>query len=430
MKVFHEREETKQQKSGAGLLIFLCWLLYACSYIGKVNYSANIAQIRDFYDVTKSQAGLVSTLFFFAYGAGQVFNGIFCRKYNIKWMIFSVMITSGAINFVIAVTTNFAIIKWLWLLNGAALSVLWPTLIRLLAESLPKKDLAKSSVVIGTTVACGTLVIYGLSSVYATFHAFKLAFYTAALVAPTVAIVWLCLYKRAVNAAKTAKASEEESTQPTVDKDVRKIEQKKGERKILYLIIGGLCFCAVGVNFIKDGLTTWVPSILKEEFSLNDSLSILLTLFLPVLAIFGNLCALTVHKKIADYVTHCAVVFAVVGALVALIIGCLSWKQMVLTLIGLAVVVFLVSSLNSLITSIFPTFMRGKVNSGLFAGILNGFCYLGSTISSYGLGFIADRWGWTAVFWTLFAFCLAVCVVWIGYILLREFFKKQDERAD
>ena len=70
--------------------------------------------------------------------------------------------------------------------------------------------------------------------------------------------------------------------------------------------------------------------------------------------------------------------------------------------------------------------MRGKVNSGLFAGILNGFCYLGSTISSYGLGAIADGFGWTAVFWTLIIFCALVCLVWIGYGLYKKSVTKSE----
>ena len=84
------------------------------------------------------------------------------------------------------------------------------------------------------------------------------------------------------------------------------------------------------------------------------------------------------------------------------------------------------SSLNSLITSIFPMFMRGKVNSGLYAGILNGFCYLGSTISSYGLGYIAENYGWAATFGVLIAFCAAVCLLWIVYLSMRHHFSKKD----
>ena len=40
---------------------------------------------------------------------------------------------------------------------------------------------------------------------------------------------------------------------------------------------------------------------------------------------------------------------------------------------------------------------------GKVAGIMNGFCYLGSTISAYGLGSFADAFGWESVFTLLFS---------------------------
>jgi sugar phosphate permease len=55
-------------------------------------------------------------------------------------------------------------------------------------------------------------------------------------------------------------------------------------------------------------------------------------------------------------------------------------------------------------------FMKGKMNSGMLAGVLNGFCYVGSTLSSYGLGALADHFGWEAVFTVLTAAC-AGCLV-------------------
>ena len=92
----------KRRKVGtsASALILLCWLVYTCSYIGKVNYSANINPIMEFYKVDHSTAGLVSTVFFFAYGVGQVINGLFCKKYNLKWIVFISLIISGSINLI------------------------------------------------------------------------------------------------------------------------------------------------------------------------------------------------------------------------------------------------------------------------------------------------------------------------------------------
>ena len=406
-----------KEKSNADLLIFLAWVVYTVSYLGKVNYSANITQVIDFYQITKAQAGIVPTFLFFSYGIGQVVNGILCKKYNIKWAIFGSLFVSAIINLMIAFNTEFGIIKWFWMINGFALSVLWPSIIRLLSEELPKKDLGRSSVIMGTTVAAGTLIIYVLSSLYATMNNFKLAFYTASIAEMSVAVFWLLFYKKAVDRAENTTTNEVTKQETTV---VHKTGHSANELKLLYISVCILSVCAIAVNLIKDGLSTWVPSILKEEYSASDSISILLTLFLPMVAIFGNGLALKMHKKIPDYITQCFIVFLVVGGIILIIIMSLSLKYAVLMLLSLIAVMLLASSLNSLITSIYPMFMRERVNSGLFAGVLNGFCYVGSTISSYGLGYISDKFGWSTVFWTLIAFCILICLIWCVYILIKR----------
>ena len=69
--------------------------------------------------------------------------------------------------------------------------------------------------------------------------------------------------------------------------------------------------------------------------------------------------------------------------------------------------------------------MRGKISSGSLAGILNGFSYLGSTISAYGLGAIADNFGWVSVFWSLIFLCVVTPVVWSGYIFLKIYSERK-----
>ena len=62
-------------------------------------------------------------------------------------------------------------------------------------------------------------------------------------------------------------------------------------------------------------------------------------------------------------------------------------------------------------SSIAPLQLRDKIDSGKLAGILNGFCYFGSTLSSYGLGAVADVKGWNTVFVLIFSICVASVVI-------------------
>ena len=187
-----EEIQEKRTPKAIGALIFLCWLVYASSYLGKVNYSSVINQVMAHYAIGKSEAGLVGTFLFFSYGAGSIFNGIFCKKYNLKGVVFGALIGSGLINRFVGLTENFAIVKYLWLINGIALSILWPSMIRFLSETLSKKYMAKASVSMGTTVAAGTLCIYALSAIFVEVGlSFKFSFYFPAIVLPIVALIWL-----------------------------------------------------------------------------------------------------------------------------------------------------------------------------------------------------------------------------------------------
>ncbi len=413
----------KANRRAVWALIWICWLAYSCSYLGKVNYSANITQIEGFYNVSHADAGWATTLLFISYGVGQFVNGFLCKKYNIRWMIFLSLLSSGIINLLVAITTSFAVVQWLWFFNGVALSVLWATVIRLLSENLSRRDMAKASVVMGTTVASGTLLIYGFSALFVALDVFKMAFVLAGIVMPTVAFVWLFALPKIVKKAKAA--SEEYEEQDRAVAQASQARTKDISKSALKLMIVVLAVVAIAINLINDGLKSWMPAILEEGYGLDSSVSIILTLVLPLMAIFSNMFAVNVHKLIPDFVLQCAAAFGISGLMLAAVIGAFSLNQFIITIIGCAATCFLVASCNSLITSIFPLFMKDKVNSGKIAGVLNGFCYVGSSISTVGLGALADNSGWTAVFWLLFGICSFIVLIAIVYLMVKKFLVRE-----
>lgn len=404
--------KTKGKKSvKTVLLIALCWAIYTCSYLGKLGYNANIAQIESAYAISHSVAGMVSTFFFFAYGIGQVFSGIFCKKYNIRMVVFGSLLVSALMNLLVGISDKFTFIKYFWLINGAALSVLWPSLIRLLSETLDTKDIGRAVVAMGTTVATGTLFVYGFSALFVAFDMYQFMFYFAAALLPFIAIVWFFAYPKLV----TIKAIESEKEKGQVRGEASKNLQMQG----LWIAIVILVFFAIIDNLIKDGLTTWIPIILQEQYELPDFMSILLTMLLPILAILGTSVAVMLHKKIKDFVMLCAVLFFVSALCIVAVILCMPTGWIAVTIGNFGVVSCLMAGVNNVITSMVPLYWKEKINSGMIAGILNGFCYLGSTLSAYGLGLIADMGGWNLVFWLLFGLCVVAIILSVFYLALR-----------
>lgn len=392
------------------LIVLLCWMAYTSAYLGRYSYSSNINFIMSFYDVNHSQAGLVSTFFFFAYGLGQILNGVFCRCYNKKYIIPFALIVSSVVNFLIFAGIGFQYIKYLWLINGIVQSILWPSLISVISENLKTEELTKSVLIMSTTVPIGTFLVYGSSALFSLFNNFKLSFLLGSIAMPIVAVVWFVLYEKSTLQRKTV----------TTQKQNEKISVKGAKEQTIYFVILLLALFAVINNLVKDGLTTWVPSILKENFNLGDGLSILLTLVLPILGLFGTAFATKLSGKIKSFIALCGVLYSLTAIFLLTTIYCLSISNWLIALISFGLISMFMHGVNNVITSMMPLYFRDKVNSGMIAGVLNGFCYVGSTISSYGLGAVADNFDWSAVFYLL----LGLCIVPVVISLLGEIFQK------
>ena len=400
--------------SGSSKLIFLCWLAYACSYVGKLSYSANINPIGTAFGVSYSETGLVATLFFFAYGVGQVVNGLLCKRYNVKYTVFAALTVGALMNLLIPLVPDFRFIKYIWLVNGAALSFLWTSLIRLLSETLPTAHIPRATVAMGTTVATGTFIIYGISSLLVSTLSYKITFYVAAAIMLSAALIWLFSYSPLVNPLLAERASEVASVAVDEKKSLGTI------RGSLWAFIGVVALFAVSNNLIKDGLTTWTPDILDKIYGTPEWLSILLTLVLPLLGIFGAMLAIRIQKKTKSFILSCFLLFFCSLALIVTVLVFLMNPSLPVTVSCFALVSCFMASINNIVTSMIPLALKERMGSGKLAGVLNGFCYLGSTVSAYGLGYIATNGGWFAVFYVLIGVCALASAVGITYYIINR----------
>lgn len=382
-------KEIKNKKIRA--IVLLCWLVYTSAYLGRYSYSSNINYILSFYNVNHGQAGLVTTFFFFAYGLGQILNGIVCKYYNKKYIIPFALIVSTLVNILIFADIGFKYIKYLWLINGIVQSILWPTLISVISENLKTEDLKKAILIMSTTVPLGTFLIYGSSALFSVSNNFKLSFLLGAIAMLVVAVVWLINYERLTTDREFVEGADEKEN----------LSSKKEPSRLLYIILATLALFAIINNIVKDGLTTWVPSILKESFDLGDGLSILLTLTLPILGLFGTALATKLSGKIKSFISLSGVLYLFSATFLIITIYCLKISNWMIALVAFGFISMFMHGVNNVITSMVPLYLRKQVNAGMLAGVLNGFCYVGSTISSYGLGAVADKFNWLAVFYLL-----------------------------
>ncbi len=404
------------------ILIVIACLVYSFAYTGRYSYNANIAPIMAFYNVTRAEAGLTGTFFFFAYGAGQLIHAIFCRFYPRKYIIPGVLGVSAILNIAVFCGVPFGAIKYLWLLNGICQSVLWPTLVLVLSDTMDSVMMKRAVFAMSLTVVIGTVISYGGSAIFNLFDFFRGAFLLGAVLMVAIGIAWLIGYDvLTVENAGLAEAHAASSEATTAGGGSRK-RAANGALIGLFAVCG--LFMAVD-NFVKDGLNTWTPVILKERFGVGDSLSIVLTVALPFCGVFGAMLALRMNRKIKDFRALSGSLLLLLSVCICGILLSMKLESMVLTVAFLGVVSCFAHGINSIMTSIMPFAMRDKVNPGFLAGLMNSAGYVGSTASAYGLGVIADRTDWNTVMYILLFASVGVTLLAWGTVLLGHLRKRR-----
>lgn len=404
------------------ILIVIACLVYSFAYTGRYSYNANIAPIMAFYNVTRAEAGLTGTFFFFAYGAGQLIHAIFCRFYPRKYIIPGVLGVSAILNIAVFCGVPFGAIKYLWLLNGICQSVLWPTLVLVLSDTMDSVMMKRAVFAMSLTVVIGTVISYGGSAIFNLFDLFRGAFLLGAVLMVAIGIAWLVGYDvLTLENAGLAEAHAASSEATTAGGGSWK-RAANGALIGLFAVCG--LFMAVD-NFVKDGLNTWTPVILKERFGVGDSLSIVLTVALPFCGVFGAMLALRMNRKIRDFRALSGSLLLLLSVCICGILLSMKLESMVLTVAFLGVVSCFAHGINSIMTSIMPFAMRDKVNPGFLAGLMNSAGYVGSTASAYGLGVIADRTDWNTVMYILLFASVGVTLLAWGTVLLGQLRKRR-----
>ncbi len=389
-------------------IIVISALVYIAAYIGRLSYTASLVGILEVTGASKSAAGLVSTYFYMTYGCGQLLNAFLCKYYKPRPVIAGVLAVSLAANVLAALCRDVHIIKYIWLINGAAQSMLWCTLIEMISRKVPTEHRKKAIFAMSITVAVGTATIYGIAALCMALDRVFLTFWLAAAVLLLAMIAWL-----------------------TVTRILPKIPDEKIEtdlpaaparrRGVSFTGVSALVICglfAIGNGFMKDTMTTWVPSLLYDEFSLPTSYSVLITLILPLLSFFGATIALAMHKKIPNYNIMQSILFFAA----ALMFGgvYISYRAHILpgAIVFAGLNATLMSAVNNIITSMIPL-ERGK-GAGMFAGMMDAFCYVGSTLSGVVPGIILENGGFPALLLLLPICALSLAAFSLSATLLER----------
>lgn len=386
----------------SGKMFWLCAITYIIALFGRMSYSAVMVALIANGSMDEAQAGLIGTALFVVYGVSQIFSGLIGDRISPKKMIFVGLIGSGILNLIMGLTGQYAVMLVVWALNGLFQSTMWSPIARIFAEQMPPDERKKCCNNIAVTYPLATILAYVLATVLLTVWNWRGVFLLAGGMIVLTGIYWMIRMSWFEKQIETSDEIEVIELQP-------KQTQKK-ENMLRLLLLSGIVLATIPAmthGMLRDGIQTWLPTLMTQNFHFGTSASVALDIIIPVFNMLGVFFTKALPKKWTENELKASAAFFAVTIIALIVLDLLCNVSAVLSLILLTVASTCMTGANIMLINLIPVHFGVVGRASSVTGILNCSAYVGSAISSFGVGAVAQNFGWGSAI-----------AVWVGFSLL------------
>jgi OPA family glycerol-3-phosphate transporter-like MFS transporter len=341
---------------------------------------------------------------------GQLISGFLRDRVRPSHLLAAGLFATALSNLLMPLLPSVAMIP-LWAVNGLAQAMLWPPIVRILADTLEHERFVKANLLVTCAAHLSTVLLYLYVPLTISVANWRLTFYTASVMAFATGVILVVL------AAFTILGDKPEKEQKTVP--VSNSKAKNDNNYLHIALVAGVptvILAITAMGFLRDGIETWLPTLLTEAFSMRAEQSILISVALPVFSALSITVITVLHKTrmFANEVLGAISIFslAVIAAiLLVFTVGGISDFARGATLTLACLVSGFMHAINFLYISCLPGRFAPYGRAATTSGLCNAFTYVGAAISMTLNAGISDRFGWGAVM-----------LLWSGVALLGAVF--------
>ena len=383
----------------ADRLFFLCAGIYIVGLFGRLSFSSVMAELIVQGALTKIEAGMVGTALFVVYGVCQLGSGLLGDHVAPKKMITVGVLGSALLNIVMTLAPDYHAMLVCWAFNGAFQSLIWAPVARVFAEMLPPAHRVRALSNAAATYPIATVLVYLAASLTLRTLGANAVFLLSA------ALMLICgvlfFFRMGYFERMTEENGGVEQLCPPA--------AAQGGSLFRLLLISGAVFAllpAVTQGLLRDGIQSWVPTFMTECFHFGTSASAAMAIVLPLLGIAGvvftrALMKNRIHNELAGAAGFFAAGIVALGLLAATQAANAALSLLLLTAASTAMV-----GANIMVINLLPAHFGAIGRASSVTGVLNCLAYIGSAVSSYGIGAVAEHYGWSAAVLVWLAFCV------------------------
>lgn len=399
----------ENKKESRHFFIFL-WIMYALVYMTKNCFSSAMASIVAEGVFTKTQVGLITSLFYLVYAPFQIVGGFVADKRSPEMMIKIGLIGGGISNLIIFFNQSYYVILVSWVFNGIVQFALWPSVFKIISSQLVRSDRGNNVFLISLSSSGGLILAFLIAAILPKWQ------YTFAVSSATLFVLALILHVFCKHLDPYMKKDYE---QPLTPKALG-VKHSNISTVKLFLYSGFFLLLPQMLmrEIVNQGSKTMSPTMLMESYStVSDSIGNLLNIFIILAGILGTfLIKLLFSKGVFknEVVGLCVLLFFAVPFAVTLIfVGDIPVWLAVLCFCFISTAVTGSSLLQSYYYILFTKY--GK--NGTVAGISNAAASAGIVVQSYGLMAVSENFGWSASAGVI-AVLLVLCVILVAFSIV------------
>ena len=407
-------------KKHRNLLTLLCAGIYFVSYMTRINYKAVLSAIIESEGITKADASLALTGLFIVYGIGQLVSGWLGDRVKPKYLIGAGLLLATAMNILLPLKTDKIYMLVVWSVNGFGQAMMWPPIVRTLNDYLSGDDYVFAAVKVSWGSCFATILVYLLVPALLNITGWKSIFYICSVFGAVGAVVSFAALGYFENYSLKYGT---DMDKPDIKAEEKTVSAPKLLRSDWVLVIL-IWFVIVLQGALRDGVDSWMPTYLSENFGVATWVAIMTGVLLPLATlVFYRIATLISEKIFKDEFISSAVFFGF-SALVC--IGLLGARRLEgcawLSVACFVLIVGTMHGINMILTGIIPRAYRKYGNVSFISGVLNCGTYVGSAIFTWGIAALSESAGWdiTIISWALIslaglAFCFALKPVWMKF---------------
>lgn len=403
---------------GQQRILFLSWLAYCLAYTLRVNIAVAIPFIVTARDITYTQIGLVTSLYFFTYMGGQLVNGYLGDRVSSKLMVITGLVISAFCNLGVVLAPSYLFLAIFWAINGLAQSMLWAPLMKTLSTWFYPRQLERVSFFMALSVIMGYALAWGASSIVATRLGWVYAFYIPAVLVLCFALFMIVLFQSEPENKPSFKTV---STKKSSETKEMKEEPLPLIQFLRQIRLPGLLLIALTQGIIREGISLWFPSLIAASGWFDADSPWLILFLVPIINFLGVLFIRRMnHFLMRDSLRTLLYTFAILSG-TALVLNLVNLDTLFLPLLLILLLMSLTYGLTPILTSVIPFQYARFRRVSMTAGLIDCSIYMGAAIASVLSGWVVDHYSWhyLLLIW-LFAALIGLCTAFFRIFIQKK----------